>query len=153
MQIITPDAILSPTEIFKDHSIAFDTKIRAIAPLNELLQSYPEAEINKLPEHALVMPGLINPHVHLEFSANKTELNYGSFLPWLYSVIEKRDELISGCDTGCMKKAINSMLASGITAFGAVSSYAFDLEAAAAAPQKVVFFNELIGSQAVMADT
>ncbi|RLA69399.1 MAG: metal-dependent hydrolase, partial [Epsilonproteobacteria bacterium] len=41
----------------------------------------------------------------------------------------------------------------GITAFGAVSSYAFDLEAAAAAPQKVVFFNELIGSQAVMADT
>jgi len=153
LKIITPDAILSPTLLSEGHSIAFDTKILAIAPLNELKASYPEAEVLTLPEHSLVMPGLINPHVHLEFSANKTELNYGSFLPWLYSVIEKRDELISGCNTQCMETAISGMLDSGITAFGAVSSYALDLDAAAAAPQKVVFFNELIGSQAVMADT
>ncbi len=153
MKIITPDAILSPTLLLKGESIAFDTKIEAIAPLQELQSNYPEAEIIKLPKNSLIMPGLINPHVHLEFSANKTELSYGSFLPWLHSVIEKREELINGCDSICMQKAIQEMLSNGITAFGAVSSYALDLEAAAAAPQKVVFFSELIGSQAVMADT
>jgi cytosine/adenosine deaminase-related metal-dependent hydrolase len=51
-----------------------------------------------------------------------------------------------------MQHAVELMLHSGITTFGAISSYGFDLQAAADAPQKVVFFNELIGSQAGMAD-
>ena len=38
------------------------------------------------------------------------------------------------------------MLESGITSFGAVSSYGIDLEVATQVPQQVVFFNELIGS-------
>lgn len=99
------------------------------------------------------MPGLINPHVHLEFSANKTNLRYGDFISWLYSVIENREELINNCNNECMKKAVDSMLESGITTFGAVSSYCMDLEVCADAKQNVIFFNELIGSQASVADT
>lgn len=153
MKIITPETILSPTEQLSGQSIAFDTHIRAVAPLDSLLTQYPDAKIIEIPEHSLVMPGLINPHVHLEFSGNKDTLKYGSFLEWLYSVIEHRDDLIQNCDENCMKKACDDMLANGITTFGAVSSYAMDLEVAAKAKQKVVFFNEVIGSQATMADT
>ncbi|MDD5203283.1 MAG: metal-dependent hydrolase, partial [Sulfurimonas sp.] len=40
----------------------------------------------------------------------------------------------------------------GITTFGAISSHGLDLEACEGAAQNVVFFNELIGSQATMAD-
>lgn len=98
------------------------------------------------------MPGLINAHVHIEFSANKTELSYGDFMGWLYSVIENREELIGGCDAGCISKAIENMLISGITTFGAISSHGMDLSACENAKQNVVFFNELIGSQATMAD-
>ena len=99
------------------------------------------------------MPGLINAHVHIEFSANKTELSYGDFMGWLYSVIENREDLIGGCNADCMKKAIDSMLDSGITTFGAISSHGMDLEVCENAAQNVVYFNELIGSQATMADT
>ncbi|WP_345977130.1 metal-dependent hydrolase [Sulfurimonas sp. HSL3-7] len=153
MKIISPETILSPSEQLSGLCIAFDTHIRAIAPLDELLDQFPDAEVIDVPEHALVMPGLINPHVHLEFSGNKDTLKYGSFLEWLYSVIEHRDDLIQNCDESCMKKACDDMLANGITTFGAISSYAMDLEVAANAKQKVVFFNEVIGSQATMADT
>ena len=153
MKIISPETILSPTRKLSGQSIAFDTHIRAIAPLDTLLTQYPDAEVIPVPEHALVMPGLINPHVHLEFSGNKDTLKYGSFLEWLYSVIEHREDLIEGCNEQCMQKACDDMLANGITTFGAVSSYAMDLEVAAKAKQKVVFFNEVIGSQATMADT
>ncbi|MGB5964410.1 MAG: metal-dependent hydrolase [Sulfurimonadaceae bacterium] len=153
MKIITPETILSPTEQLSGKSIAFDTHIRAIGPLHELLEQFPEAEFIETPLHSMVMPGLINPHVHLEFSGNKSTLKYGSFLEWLYSVIEHREELIQGCDEQCMAKACDDMLANGITTFGAVSSYAMDLEVAANAKQKVIFFNEVIGSQATMADT
>ena len=152
MKILQPDYILSPESLIKGEAIAFDGTIRAVAPLDELRKAYPDAAVETLPEHSLVMPGLINPHVHLEFSGNKTTLTYGSFLPWLHSVIDNREALINDCSTDCMKRAMQMMLESGTTTFGAVSSHGMDLEAAAQAPQNVVFFNELIGSQAAMAD-
>lgn len=153
MQIISPDYILTPDKLLSDMSIAFDKTIKKIAPVEELIKEFPDAKITKFKKNSLVMPGLINSHVHVEFSANKTELSYGDFMNWLYSVIENREDLITGCDSECMKKAIEAMLESGITTFGAISSHGMDLQACAEAKQNVIFFNELIGSQAVMADT
>ncbi|QOY55439.1 metal-dependent hydrolase [Candidatus Sulfurimonas marisnigri] len=152
MQIIVPNYILTPNKLLSNMSVAFDKTIKKIAPLNELRKEFPDADITILEENSLLMPGLINAHVHVEFSANKTNLSYGDFINWLYSVIENREDLINGCENDCMRKAIDSMLESGITTFGAVSSHGIDLEACANAKQNVVFFNELIGSQATMAD-
>jgi len=152
MQIISPNYILTPDNLLKNQAIAFDKIIYKIAPLSELKKLYPDAEVIELQENSLIMPGLINSHVHIEFSANKTTLSYGDFMNWLYSVIENREELVGGCDSACMSKAIESMLESGITTFGAISSHGMDLEACASSPQNVVYFNELIGSQATMAD-
>ncbi len=152
MKIITPRYILSPTTLIKGQSIAFEKTIVSIDTLENLKKQYPEAEIVQLSENALVMPGLINAHVHLEFSGNKHTLKYGSFLPWLYSVIENREDLISDCGIECITKTIDTMLENGITTFGAVSSYGLDLGACISAKQNVVFYNELIGSQATMAD-
>ena len=153
MEIITPHFIYFRDRISTNLSIAYEKSIVKIAPIEELRALYPKAKVTTLRENSLLMPGLINAHVHIEFSGNKTSLSYGDFMSWLYSVIENREELINGCDKECMAKAIDSMLENGITTFGAISSHAMDLEACANAKQNVVFFNELIGSQAVMADT
>ena len=152
MQILIPNYILTPDILLSNMSVAFDKKIQKIAPLEELRKEFPDAEVIKLKKNSLLMPGLINAHVHIEFSANKTQLSYGDFMNWLYSVIENREELLTGCDNKCMKKAIDSMLESGITTFGAISSHGMDLQVCADASQNIVFFNELIGSQATMAD-
>ena len=152
MKIINPNYIYQDGNILENHSIAFEKNILKIAPFEELTKLFPYAQLIELPKNSLIMPGLINAHVHLEFSANKQTLEYGDFLQWLYSVIGNRDELINTCDTLCMKKATQLMLESGITTYGAISSYGMDLDAAASSPQNVVFFNELIGSQATMAD-
>ncbi len=152
MQIITPDYILTPDVLLKDMAVAFDTTIHKIAPLEELQKEFKDADVIKLKKNSLLMPGLINAHVHIEFSANKTSLSYGDFISWLYSVIENRESLMGSCANECMQRAVDAMLKSGITTFGAISSHGMDLEVCAAAPQNVVFFNELIGSQATMAD-
>ncbi len=152
MQIISPNYILTPDTLLKDLAVAFDKTIEKIAPLDELVKEFPDAMVTELKENSLLMPGLINAHVHIEFSANKTSLSYGDFMGWLYSVIENRENLIGGCDRACMSRAVDAMLESGITTFGAISSHGMDLEACANAKQNVVFFNELIGSQATMAD-
>jgi len=152
LKIIVPTYIYTDNTILEGQAIAYDEQIVAIDTLENLQTLYPDASINILQKNSLLMPGLINTHVHLEFSANKTTLKYGSFMPWLNSVIENREELIESCKLECMQKATQMMLESGVTTFGAISSHGFDLEAAATAKQNVIFFNELIGSQAVLAD-
>jgi aminodeoxyfutalosine deaminase len=152
MTVIIPSAILTPGGIVSGKAVAFAETIEAVDTPENLIARFPDAEVLRPETSTLLMPGLINAHVHLEFSANTTALAYGNFISWLYSVIEKREDLINSCGRGCLDKTIDMMLQNGITAFGAVSSHGMDLEAAAAAPQKVVFFNEVIGSQAAMAD-
>lgn len=151
MQILLSDAIFSDGTILRDHGIVFDKTIIDVSPNDDLRSRYGE-QCTELGKGSVLVPGLINSHIHLEFSANRSTLAYGSFMPWLSSVIAARDDLINECDDECTSRAIELMLSNGITAFGAVSSYGFDLESCFKAPQKVVFFNELIGSDPVMAD-
>ena len=151
MQILLASAIFTPDKIYYDYGIVFDKTILKIAPNDELLTEFGD-QCQKLGEGSILMSGLINSHVHLEFSANRSTLEYGEFMPWLSSVMRHRDDLIHGCESECMDNAISAMLQTGTTAFGAVSSYGFDLDACANAHQKVVYFNELIGSDPLMAD-
>ena len=130
----------------------FEEKILALELKENLQKRYPNAEFIDMGQNSIIMPGLINPHVHLEFGANTAHLSYGNFMTWLNSVIQKRDELIESCKAGCYKRQIDEMLASGITTFGAVSSYGKELRACLAAPQRVLFFNEAIGSQPAAVD-
>lgn len=151
MQILLSDAIFTNGTLYRNHGIVFDKTVLEVSPNDDLRSRYGEQCI-ELGEGSVLLPGLINAHVHLEFSANRSSLTYGEFMPWLSSVIASRDELINECDDGCTTRAIETMLSNGITAFGAVSSYGFDLEPCFKAPQKVIFFNELIGSDPMMAD-
>jgi aminodeoxyfutalosine deaminase len=151
MKILLADTIFSNGTILRDHGIVYEQTIIEVSPNDELRSRYGE-QCSELGEGSVLVPGLINAHVHLEFSANRSTLTYGEFMPWLSSVIAARDELINECDDECITQAIKTMLHNGITAFGAVSSYGFDLAPCAEASQKVIYFNELIGSDPKMAD-
>ncbi|MDD5051762.1 MAG: metal-dependent hydrolase [Sulfuricurvum sp.] len=151
MQILLCDTIFTNETILRNHGIVFDKTILEVTSNDNLRSRYGEQCV-ELGEGSVILPGLINSHVHLEFSANRSTLTYGEFMPWLSSVIANRDDLIHECEETCMNQAINMMLENGITAFGAVSSYGFDLDSCANAPQKVIYFNELIGSDPIMAD-
>ena len=152
MKILVADYIYTPTGFVKNQAIAFTETIHTIDSTEALQKLYPDAEIIDTEPHSVIYPGFINTHVHLEFSANRTSLKYGSFMPWLDTVIEHRDELMGECNNEMMQKECNEMLHSGVTTFGAISSFGNELEVCEKTPQRVVFFNELIGSNAMYAD-
>ncbi len=152
MKILVSDYIYTPNGFISNQAIAFTETIKNIGTLEKLRHKYPDATIIKTEKNSVLYPGFINTHVHLEFSANKTSLRYGSFMPWLYSVIEHRDDLIKDCDNAMMENQCKEMLHSGITTFGAISSFGNELQVCEKTPQRVVFFNELIGSNAAYAD-
>ena len=154
MKLICSDFIITCDDnfnIIENGAILFDKNIKKVATKEELLKESPEAELIELEKNSVIMPSFSNPHVHLEFSGNKTTLKYSKFIDWLNSVIEHREDLIEKC-SNTIETAIDEMLKSGIGTIGAVSSYGFDLEAVTNSKLKTVFFNEAIGSKPDMVD-
>ncbi|EAT99587.1 aminofutalosine deaminase family hydrolase [Campylobacter curvus] len=132
-------------KILKDRCIAFDEKIRAIGSESELRAKFKNAKFSEL-RNSVIAPAFVNTHVHLEFSANASELTYGDFIAWLGSIVTHGGELAKKCTPKIMQKALNSMLKSGVGTVGAVSSFGKDLHILATSPARVVFFNEILGS-------
>ncbi len=156
MKIISASWIITCDDnstIIKDGAIVYDKKIIDIGTLDYIKEKYPNIDILQLEENSVIMPGLINSHVHLEFSSNTTTLKYGNFMSWLSSVISSRDELIEKASTKLISQKLSRMKKTGTTTIGAISSYSFDLEACKKSPINTVFFTEVIGSKADMADT
>ena len=112
MQIISPNYILTPNELLTNQSVAFDKEIKKIASLNELKKEFPHAKVTILDKNSLLMPGLINAHVHIEFSANKTSLNYGNFVNWLFSIIENREYLVEKANKKLINRTLKNMIKS-----------------------------------------
>jgi cytosine/adenosine deaminase-related metal-dependent hydrolase len=155
MKILACNYLVTCDEAFRVieyGAIAFDEKIIDIGTLNTIKEKY-DAPIEDLGENSVIMPGLINTHVHLEFSSNKTTLEYGNFLTWLYSVMKHRDELIHKATNEVINNELNKMIQYGTTTIGAISSYNFDLEPCVNSPLNVVYFNEVLGSKPEMIDT
>ncbi len=150
--IIQAEYIYTPSGYKKGLTVAFDEKILGIDSLETLRERYPNASFIDTGVNTILYPGFINVHTHLEYSANKTRLEYGDFMRWLESVIQERDELINEADNAMMQDACYRMLRSGITSFGAVSTFGGDLEVCRKTPQRVTYFNEVIGSNPAAVD-
>ena len=150
MNVIFADFIFTCNEhfdIIENGAICFDKEIIDLGTHEEILKKYKNATHIHTPPNTVLMPGLVNPHVHLEFSANSSTLRYGDFITWLDSVIKYREELLENAKDDVIQKAVESMIKSGTTTFGAVSSFGFELDACIKTPARVVFFNEVLGSR------
>jgi cytosine/adenosine deaminase-related metal-dependent hydrolase len=140
-------------KIIENGAIAFDDKIIDIGTIDEFKIKYQNEDIEYLGHNSIIMPGLINTHVHLEFSANKTTLQYGNFVKWLFSVIRHREELIEKATKELIDNELKKMITNGTTTIGAISSYGFDMDSCIESPLNVVYFTEVLGSKAEMIDT
>ena len=153
MKIISAKYIFVDNEFVKDSAILFDNKIIKVDKLENLKVNYPDVEVTIFSGNSVIYPGFVNPHTHLEFSANQATLKLGSFIEWLYSVFENRDTLVNKLTPSILKDATNQMLKSGITTFGAISSFGADMQVCKETSQRVIYFNEVIGSSPAMVDT
>lgn len=155
MKILEADFVLTCNDLFdiiESGAVVFDESIIEVGKSEDLKTKYPDATHIIAPKNSVILPGLINPHVHLEFSANQSMLTYGNFIAWLQSVIKHRETLGELATTELIASKLEAMLKSGTTTLGAISSFGYDLEACEKTPQRVVFFSEILGSIPSAAD-
>ncbi|CAG9960259.1 metal-dependent hydrolase [Campylobacter lari] len=149
MFIIAPKIILTCDDdfnILENKAVLFDDNILEINSLEILQKSYPQAKLIQIPKDSLLLPAFINPHTHLEFSANNGNLEFGDFLKWLDSVFNNREQLSQKAKEKLILQNIHKMLKSGTATIGEISSFGSDLNPCVNSQARVIYFNEILGS-------
>lgn len=95
---------------------------------------------------AVLTPGLVNAHTHLELSAVAGQVPGGKgFVPWLEALVAVRARLSPERDGESIDAAVSSLLASGTVAVGEVTNTLASVEALASAPLVARVFHEIFG--------
>jgi len=121
-----------------------DDRVVAVGEAGELRAAYAEASWQRV--DGLLMPGLVNAHVHLELSALRGHTRSGGgFGPWAESMVEARDRLVPGRDAEALDAAVGELLRAGTAAVGEVSNTLAAVEALSSAPLLGRVFHEVFG--------
>jgi cytosine/adenosine deaminase-related metal-dependent hydrolase len=129
----------------KDGALVLDgERIVAVSEAASLRARFPE--LTFVHERAVLLPGLINAHTHLELSALRGHTRSGAgFGPWVRGMIAKRRELSPEANIEAIDEAVSELLRAGTAAVGEVTNSLASVEALGAAPLLGVVFHEIFG--------
>lgn len=71
---------------------------------------------------AAILPGLVNCHTHLELGGLMRPVTDGGFVEWVVAVVEGRREVPLAAQAAAAERGVQSLLQSGTTCVGEVSS-------------------------------
>src|SRR5262245_66410388 len=102
--------------------VAHEGRIVAVGRRRDLLKAHAGAEVRDLGD-AVIIPGLVNPHTHVELSwMNGEPPAGGSFMSWLSDLVARRRTVDEAAARAAAAKAVDSMVARGTGAVGDVAN-------------------------------
>lgn len=121
-----------------------DDRVLAVGDVDALRSRFPQAQWTELP--CLLLPGLVNAHVHLELSALRGQTTSGGgFGPWATSMMAARERLLPEQDFEAIDAGVGELLRSGTAAVGEVSNTLASVGALRTAPLLGCVFHEVFG--------
>lgn len=132
--------------VLRDGAVVLDEAARVVAvgPASQLKVSHADASWSE--HRAILLPGLVNAHVHLELSALRGETRSGGgFGPWVSSMMEKRGRIQPEQDLESIDAAVSELLRVGTVAIGEVTNTLASVDALSSAPLLGRLFHEVFG--------
>lgn len=119
-------------------------RVIAVGERAALQREYPDLAFQNL--DAVLTPGLVNAHTHLELSAMRGRVAGGrGFVPWVDSFVKLRAAEKPELDTEAIDRAISELLAAGVVGLGDVTNRLNTVPALAALPFAGCVFHEVFG--------
>ncbi len=134
-------------------AVVFDAgqRVLKVGPAYELRAEYSDALWSNEP--AILLPGLVNAHTHLELSALRGQTRSGGgFGPWVQSMMEARGTLAPERDLDAIDAAVSELLRWGTVAVGEVTNTLATVESLGTAPLLGRVFHEIYGMRSETAD-
>lgn len=115
-----------------------------VGPESALRARHPSLRFEK---HAAVLtPGLINAHTHLELSALRGRVPGGrGFAPWVDTLVTLRAQTKPELDSEAIDQAVSELLAFGVVGVGEVCNQLHSVDVLAAVPLCASIFHEVFG--------
>ena len=106
--------------VLRDAAVAFaEGRVAAVGPIDDVLRAHPEAERHDL-GNAVILPGLVNAHVHLELSHLRPGPSPASFVGWLMALMKQTGP---GDPAVAAAAGAAESLRFGVTAVGDISAF------------------------------
>src|SRR5262249_48872274 len=115
-------------------------------PKASLATQYPGAQPEEFP-NAVLMPGLVNAHTHLDllnFDGKSVTGETIEFFDWLILSWQHRKKLTPAARRQCLEDGIRQLARSGTTCVGATGQYVGVIAQAANSPLRMVLFPEMV---------
>src|SRR5689334_5264847 len=126
-------------------------RIVALGPESALRAQFPAARWEV--QRAVLIPGLVNAHTHLELSALRGQVPGGrGFCAWVSELLPARERVAEPLVAEAIEAAISELLAFGTVALGEVSNTLAAVPALAHAPLLGWVFHEIYGLRREVAD-
>jgi len=117
-----------------------DSKIVAVGKKEEILSKHPQIEVE---DFAVLMPGLINAHTHLDLLFFETA-SHTDFFSRLLASWDYRKNLTPANRRSSIEEGVRQLLRSGTTCVGDAGRYAGVVPQAANSPIRMALFPELL---------
>ncbi len=130
-----------------DGAVAIDDgKIVGLGRREDVLADISESDVVLDLGDAVVLPGLVNAHTHLELSwMGKEPVPGGDFLTWVEAFIERRDSEDEAEARKAAEQAVEQILTRGTVAVGDVANGTWTPAILARSPLWAVVFHEVFG--------
>jgi cytosine/adenosine deaminase-related metal-dependent hydrolase len=130
----------------RDAAVVLDAlgRVVAVGPSAELKRRFGQASWHD--ERAILLPGLVNAHVHLELSALRGQTRSGGgFGPWVTSMMEQRARHAPEQDLDAIEAGVSELLRAGTVAVGEVTNSLAAVPSLGSAPLLGRVFHEVFG--------
>ncbi len=117
--------------------------IRAIGPLCNITQQFPYAKVIQL-QNALLMPGLINTHTHLELPELLNTIRSKNFTDWILNLIAAKKKLVNKDYTIAMHNNISTLVQTGTTMVGEISTHGISYDLLKRSGLRAIVYHENI---------
>jgi 5-methylthioadenosine/S-adenosylhomocysteine deaminase len=96
--------------------------ILAVGPAKTIIRKYPSHRIHGL-QNAILMPGLVNVHTHLELPPLLDAIRAQAFPDWVLNLIRAKKDLTSKDYTRATKNNIDTLIHTGTTTVGEICTH------------------------------
>ena len=130
-----------------------DGRIVAVGRRKDVVKAHPGAEVRDLGD-AVIVPGLINAHTHIELSfMNGDPPAGGTFMTWLADLVAKRAQVDPGVAAQAAAAAVLTMVQRGTVAVGDIANGTWSAPIVARSGLHGLAFHELFGFRAADAES
>jgi 5-methylthioadenosine/S-adenosylhomocysteine deaminase len=119
-------------------------RLLAVGPAPKLMAAYPEARFTDLGQ-AIIMPGFVNCHSHIEYTSFRGILDDAAFADWIISLVDIKASLTPEEYLVSARLGAVEAVSSGITTIADTSYGAVTLAAAGDAGLRGRFYLEVFG--------